>query len=96
MAIVLITPIATQTKNGNLAEVTGIDLSGHDCLTGRIGSGGAGRIEMRWNKNGRCRGAGDGCSLDITTPEVADVLETAKKLRAQDLDIFDELKLIEA
>ena len=83
MAIVLIAPVTTQTKNGYPAEVTGIDLTDPHCLKRTINSHGAGKIDMRWNLSGLCRGMGEGCNLNITSPEVADVVEAAKRLRAE-------------
>ena len=82
MAIILIAPVATQTKNGYPAEVTGIDLTDPHCLRGTINTYGAVKIAMRWTLSGHCRGAGDGCNLIITTPEMADVVDVAKRLRA--------------
>jgi len=82
MAIVLIAPIATQTKNGYPAEVTGIDLTDPYCLRGTINAYGAVKIAMRWTLSGLCRGTGEGCNLNITTPEMAGVVEAAKRLGA--------------
>jgi hypothetical protein len=82
MAIVLIAPVTTQTKNGYPAEVTGIDLTDPHCLIGTINSYGAVKIAMRWTLSGLCRGTGEGCNLNFTSPEVADVVEAAKRLRA--------------
>ena len=79
MAIILIAPVATQTKNGYPAEVTGIDLTDPHCLRGTINTYGAVKIAMRWTLSGHCRGAGDGCNLIITTPEMADVVDVAKE-----------------
>jgi hypothetical protein len=83
MAIVLIAPVATQTKNGYPAEVTGIDLTDPLCLIGTINTYGVVTIAMRWTISGLCRGTGEGCNLNITSPEVADVVEAAKRLRAE-------------
>ena len=82
MAIILIAPVTTQTKNGYPAEVTGIDLTDLHCLRGTINTYGAVKIAMRWTLSEHCRGAGDGCNLIITTPEMADVVDVAKRLRA--------------
>jgi hypothetical protein len=82
MAIVLIAPVATQTKNGYPAEVTGIDLADPYCLRGTINTYGAVKIAMRWTLSGLGRGAGEGCNLVITTPEMADVVDVAKRLGA--------------
>jgi hypothetical protein len=79
MAIVLIAPVATQTKNGYPAEVTGIDLTDPHCL---INTYGAVKIAMRWTLSGLGRGAGEGCNLNITTREMADVVDVAKRLGA--------------
>ena len=79
MAIILIAPVATQTKNGYPAEVTGIDLTDPHCLRGTINTYGAVKIAMRWTLSGHCRGAGDGCNLIITTPKMADVVDVAKE-----------------
>jgi hypothetical protein len=70
MAMVLIAPVATQTKNGYPAEVTGIDLTDPHCLINTYGASGLGR------------GAGEGCNLNITTREMADVVDVAKRLGA--------------
>ena len=83
MAIVLIAPVATHTKNGYPAEVTGIDLTDPHCLIGTINTYGAFKIAMRWTISGLCRSTGEGCNLNITSPEVADVVESAKRLRAE-------------
>jgi len=82
MTVILIAPVATQTKNGYPAEVTGIDLTDPHCLRGTINTYGAVKIAMRWTLSGHCRGAGDGCNLIITTPEMADVVDVAKRLGA--------------
>src|SRR5208283_4120914 len=82
MAIVLIAPVATQTKNGDPAEVTGIDLTDPHCLRGTINTYGAVKIAMRWTLSGLGRGTGEGYNLNIKTPEMADVVEVAKRLGA--------------
>jgi hypothetical protein len=82
MAIVLIAPVATQTKSGYPAEVAGIDLTDSHCLRGTINAYGAVKIAMRWTLSGLGRGAGKGCNLNITAPEMADVVEVAKRLGA--------------
>lgn len=82
MAIILIAPVTTQTKNGYPAEVTGIDLTDPHCLRGTINTYGAVKIAMRWTLSGFCRGTGEGCNLNITTPEIAGVVEVAKRLGA--------------
>jgi hypothetical protein len=82
MAIILIAPVATQTKNGYPAEVTGIDLTGPHCLRGTINAYGAVKIAMRWTLGGLGRGTGEGSNLNITTPEMAGVVEAAKRLGA--------------
>jgi hypothetical protein len=82
MAIILIAPVTTQTKNGYPAEVTGIDLADPHCLRGTINTYGAVKIAMKWTLSGLCRGTGEGCNLNITTPEMADVVDVAKRLGA--------------
>jgi hypothetical protein len=82
MTVILIAPIATQTKNGYPAEVTGIDLTDPHCLRGTINTYGVVKIAMRWTLSGLCRGTGEGCNLNLTTPEMADVVEVAKRLGA--------------
>ena len=82
MTVILIAPVATQTKNGYPAEVTGIDLTDPHCLRGTINTYGAVKIAMRWTLSGLGRGTGEGCNLNITTPEMADVVEVAKRLGA--------------
>jgi len=37
---------------------------------------------MRWTLSGLGRGTGEGCNLNITTPEMAGVVEVAKRLGA--------------
>ena len=58
MAIILIVPVVTQTKNGYPAEVTGIDLTDPHCLRGTINTYGVVKIAMRWTLSGHCRGTG--------------------------------------
>ena len=82
MAIILIAPVATQTKNGYPAKVTGIDLTDPHCLRGTINTYGVVKIAMRWTLSGLGRGAGEGCNLNITAPEMADVVQVAKRLDA--------------
>jgi hypothetical protein len=52
------------------------------CLRGTINTYGAVKIAMRWTLSGLGRGNGEGCNLNITTPEMADVVEVAKRLGA--------------
>jgi hypothetical protein len=82
MAIVLIAPVATHRKNGYPADLTGIDLTDPHCLIGTVNTYGAVKIAVRWTISGLCRGTGESCNLAITSPEVADVVEAAKRLRA--------------
>jgi len=82
MAIILIVPVTTRTKNGYPAEVTGIDLTDPYCLRGTINTYGAVKIAMRWTLGGLCRGTGEGCNLNITTPEMADVVDVATRIGA--------------
>ena len=80
MATVLIQPVATKTRGGYDAQVIGIELTDYDCLEGTIDTPAMGRINARWNVLGICRDNPEGFNLDIRSPEVADVMETAKKL----------------
>jgi hypothetical protein len=57
-------------------------LTDHDCIIGTIDTPGLGKIRARWNDVGICRSQTDQCNLNVSTPEVADVVETAKKLGA--------------
>jgi hypothetical protein len=82
MATVLIAPVTTQTSGGYPAEVTGIGPTDYDCLIGTIDTPGLGKIPARWNTVGICRGQTPQCNLDVRTPIVADVVQTAKKLGA--------------
>ena len=82
MAIILIVPVTTRTKNGYPAEVTGIDLTNPYCLRGTINTYGAVKIAMRWTLGGLCRGTGEACNLNITTPEMADVVDVATRIGA--------------
>ena len=47
MAIILIAPVTTRTKNGYPAEVTGIDLTDPYCLRGTINTYGAGLRNLK-------------------------------------------------
>jgi hypothetical protein len=82
MATVLIAPVATQTKGGYPAEVTGIDPTDHDYLIGTIDRPGLGKIGATWNDVGICCGETPKYNLDMRRPEVANVVKTAKKLGA--------------
>ena len=82
MATVLIDPIATQTRGGYFAEVTGVDPTHHDCLIGTIEFAALGKIAVKWNDLGICRDRADACNLDMKRPEVSDVVKTANELRA--------------
>ena len=64
-------------------EVTGIDMTDPHCLRGTINTYGAVKIAMRWTLGGHCRGTGEVCNLIITTPEMAGVVEVAKRLRSE-------------
>jgi hypothetical protein len=72
MATVLIVPVVTKTKDGCQAEVSGIDVTDHDCLIGTIDTPASGKIEVAWNDVGICRDTPQGCNLDIAVP-VADL-----------------------
>jgi len=82
MATILIAPVVTQTTGGYPAQVAGIDPTNHDCLVGTIDTHGMGRVDARWNDAGICRDKSESCNLDMRTPELADVVQTAKKLGA--------------
>jgi hypothetical protein len=74
MTLILIVPVATQTNNGYPAKVTGIDLTAPHCLRGTINTYGAVKIAMRRTLSELSRGTGEGCNLNITTSEMADVV----------------------
>lgn len=82
MATVKISPITTQTTGGYKADITGIDPTDHDCLSGTIDTPGSSTIDAKWNLGGICRDNDSSCNLDTHRSEVADAVETAKKLGA--------------
>ncbi|MBE9502945.1 MAG: hypothetical protein IME96_02080 [Proteobacteria bacterium] len=80
MAEILIKPIKTKTHNGTDAEITGIDLTSTDCIVGTA-SVNHGSPDKSWNIHGICRDNPDDLNLNLNSNEIADLMETIKKLQ---------------
>lgn len=81
MAVIPITPVATTTRGGYAAEITGIDPTDTDCLHGTVQVN-HGSKNRKWDDAGICRNSPEELNLSPSAPEVSDVIETAKKLSA--------------
>ncbi|QJE03702.1 hypothetical protein HH212_26775 (plasmid) [Massilia forsythiae] len=80
MAVLLIKNIDTQTKAGWPANIDGIDPTDDDLLVGTIHAP-AGVINAKWDAGGTLRNGTPDGNLDVTESEVADVVDTASRLR---------------
>lgn len=82
MAVVKIGTITLSTIGGHTAHIDGIELTGHDLFVGMLVTDGAlgGVGPSRWNASGIRRD--DDGSGNISVRDLADLLESARKLNA--------------
>ncbi len=81
MATLLIEPVQTTTRGGHAAEITGIDPTSNNCLSGTVDTAN-GKQKQVWNLDGTASNNGDSVNLDKNDDEVADVIDLARKLGA--------------